>query len=158
MIGEAAGYAGSRFSGVPFTDEAHLVGPTPLSWAGLERGFLRTSRDERPLLREVSAGVVRRALGARLDVAFWNVVPWHPVGPRGPLSNRLPPRAVRQAGLELLRLALERVWPEARPIAVGRVAERALRDLGLAGPPYLRHPAHGGAAAFLAGLAERCPG
>jgi uracil-DNA glycosylase len=157
LVGEAAGYAACRFSGVPFTDERLLVGPEALAWAGLEQGFQRCSRDERPLLREASAQVVWGALGSRRDVALWNVVPWHPYGVRGPLSNALPSRAARRAGLEVLRLVLATLWREAEPIAVGRVAEQALRELDLAEPTYLRHPGHGGSGAFRAGLPLVCP-
>jgi hypothetical protein len=154
LIGEAAGYAACRFSGVPFTDEAQLIGPSPLPWAGPANGFRRSSRPERPLLREASARVVWSALGERRDVALWNVVPWHPPGPRGPLSNAPPGRAARAAGLAVLCLALETIWPDAEPLAVGRVAEHALRALGLATPTYLRHPGHGGNRAFRAGLTD----
>ena len=157
LVGEAAGYAACRFSGVPFTDEAQLVGPRALSWAGQERGFRRCSQPERPLLREASATVVWSALSQRRDVALWNVVPWHPPGQRGPLSNAVPSRAARTAGLRLLRVALQTVWPGAQPVAVGRVAEQALRELGLAESTYLRHPGHGGNAAFRAGLERYCP-
>jgi hypothetical protein len=153
LIGEAAGYAACRFTGVPFTDERQLVGPLPLAWAGQECGFGRTSLTGQPLRREASATVVWTALGRRLDLALWNVVPWHPLGPRGPLSNGLPSRTVQRAGLEVLRLALASVWPTAQPIAVGRVAERALAELELVSPVYLRHPSHGGSSAFRAGLA-----
>jgi hypothetical protein len=151
LVGEAAGFGACRFSGIPFVDERKLVGPDPLPWAGAANGFLRCSRLDRPLLAESSAGVVWRALGSRRDVALWNLVPWHPAGPRGPLSNRLPAAAARRAGLELLDHVLSDRFPRARPLAVGRLAETALRELGRPSP-YLRHPAHGGQPAFLAGL------
>jgi uracil-DNA glycosylase len=153
LIGEAAGYAACRFSGVPFTDERQLIGPAALSWAGADQGFARASRASRPLLREASATLVWATLGQRRDVALWNVVPWHPVGAGGPLSNAPPNRPARAAGLELLRLVLVEIWPAAQPIAVGRVAEQALQSLGLPTPVYLRHPAHGGGPAFRSGLA-----
>ena len=152
LVGEAAGFGACRFSGVPFVDERKLVGPDPLPWAGEANGFQRCSRLDRPLLAEASAGVVWRALGIRRDVALWNLVPWHPAGSRGPLSNRLPSAAARRAGLEVLDLVLRDHFPCARPLAVGRLAEAALRELGRPAP-YLRHPAHGGQPAFLAGLA-----
>jgi hypothetical protein len=153
LVGEAAGFRACRFTGVPFTDETQLVGPRPLGWAGQANGFHRTSQPDRPLLREASATVVWGALAERRDVALWNVVPWHPPGPRGPLSNAPPGRAARRAGLAVLRLVLHSVWPEARPIAVGRVAEAALQELGINQPTCLRHPGHGGSAAFRHGLA-----
>jgi hypothetical protein len=132
------------------------VGPAALSWAGEAAGFRRCSRPERPLLREASARVVWTVLGEREDVALWNVVPWHPPGQRGPLSNALPGPAARAAGLEVLRLVFASIWPTATPIAVGRVAEQALRTLGLEQPTYVRHPGHGGNVAFRRGVEQCC--
>lgn len=157
LIGEAAGYAACRFSGVPFTDECQLIGPAPLAWAGAAPGFQRASRSDRSLLAEASATVVWSALGSRRDVVLWNVVPWHPIGSRGSLSNAPPPPAAQRAGREFLQFMLREVWSAARPIAVGRVAERALQALGYPDPTYVRHPAHGGQSAFRLGLARHCP-
>jgi hypothetical protein len=157
LIGEAAGYAACRFSGVPFTDERQLIGPAPLAWAGAGQGFQRTSRSSRALLAEASATVVWAMLGSRRDVVLWNVVPWHPIGSRGALSNAPPPPTAQRAGRELLQFMLREVWSAARPIAVGRVAERALQALGYPDPTYVRHPAHGGQTAFRLGLAQHCP-
>ena len=154
LVGEAAGFRACRFTGVPFTDETQFVGGRELAWARETHGFRRTSQSERPLLREASATVVWDALGERRDVALWNVVPWHPPCRRGPFSNGLPSREARRAGLAVLTVALATVWPQAQPIAVGRVAEQALRELGVAEPRYLRHPGHGGAVAFKEGLAR----
>jgi hypothetical protein len=157
LIGEAAGYGGCRFSGLPFTDETQLAGRERLDWAGLRYGFQRSSREDRPLSREASARAVWRALGGRRDVALWNVVPWHPPGPRGPLSNRRPNGIALKAGLAVLRLVLKEIWPQAEPRAVGRLAEEALHELGIAEPVYLRHPSQGGIGAFRAGLQTHCP-
>jgi hypothetical protein len=157
LIGEAAGYAACRFSGVPFTDECQLIGPAPLDWAGAGQGFQRASRSSRALLAEASARVVWAVLGSRRDVVLWNVVPWHPIGSRGALSNAPPPPTAQRAGREFLQFMLREVWSAARPIAVGRVAERALQALGYPDPTYVRHPAHGGQTAFRLGLAQHCP-
>jgi uracil-DNA glycosylase len=87
---------------------------------------------------EATATIVHRVL-AELeledDVLLWNVVPTHP-GTAS--SNRAPTRDEVTAGLPFAsELARGR-----RVLAVGRVAEAAL------GAPYIRHPSHGGAAAF----------
>jgi uracil-DNA glycosylase len=87
---------------------------------------------------EASATIVRmalRELGLEDDVVCWNVVPTHP-GTAG--SNRRPTRAEVRAG----RAFLERLARNRRVVAVGRVAEAATAA------PYVRHPSHGGAAAF----------
>ncbi len=146
LVGEAAGYAGCRFSGIPFTSEEQLVGQQPLPWtAGLP--VARSSAAEFPW-RERSAATVWSALGARRDCVLWNAFPWHPCGDH-PLSNRTPGSELL-AGLEALRLMLA-LFPAAQVCAVGRTAQRALYVLGIEAP-YIRHPSHGGQAAFTAGV------
>jgi len=93
---------------------------------------------------EASATIVHRMLhelGIEDRVLLWNVVPTHP---GTETSNRAPTRAEVDAGREFLAaLATGR-----RVLPVGRLAERAL---GIAG---VRHPSHGGATAFRAGLIQ----
>jgi hypothetical protein len=79
-------------------------------------------------------------LDLRESVLLWNVVPTHP---GTETANRPPARCEIEAGLPFL----ERLASGRRVIAVGRVAQRAL------GGEHVRHPAHGGAAAFAHGLA-----
>jgi uracil-DNA glycosylase len=91
---------------------------------------------------EPSATIVQRVLAELAiagDVLLWNVVPTHP-GTAS--SNRAPTRAEIEGGLPYV----ERLSAGRRVIAVGRIAERAL------GVPGVRHPSHGGAAAFREGL------
>jgi hypothetical protein len=93
---------------------------------------------------EATATILHRVLAElRLEdeVLLWNVVPTHPGTPS---SNRRPTRAEVDAGLAFLAPLAE----GRRLIAVGRVAAAAT------GAPYVRHPAHGGAGAFRAGLLE----
>jgi uracil-DNA glycosylase len=93
---------------------------------------------------EATATIVHRVLdelGLEDSVLLWNVVPTHP-GTES--TNRRPTRAEMDAALPFLtELARGR-----RTVAVGRVAHAVL------GGPYVRHPAHGGAQAFRAGLIE----
>jgi uracil-DNA glycosylase len=91
---------------------------------------------------EASATIVHRVLGELgLDdeVLLWNVVPTHP---GTAVSNRRPTRTEVQAA----RPFLDELVRNRRVVAVGRVAAEAL------GAPYVRHPSHGGAVAFAAGL------
>jgi hypothetical protein len=148
LVGEAAGYAGCRFSGIPFTCEAQLVGPERLDWI-YDQDLARSSTADR-LWVERSATMVWEALGGRRDCLLWNAFPWHPFGERGALSNRHPGRDLGD-GLEVLDCLLS-LFREARPYAVGRVAERALADVGVEAP-YIRHPSHGGKRRFVAGVA-----
>jgi uracil-DNA glycosylase len=91
---------------------------------------------------EATATIVHRVLhdlGVEDDVLLWNVVPTHP---GTALSNRRPTRAeVRDA-----RSFLDELIRGRRVVAVGRLAAGALDA------PYVRHPSHGGAKAFAAGL------
>jgi uracil-DNA glycosylase len=146
LVGEAAGYAGCRFSGIPFTGEAQLVGAEPLPWA--IAGALAQSSLGAPW-RERSAQIVWPALDGRLDCVLWNAFPWHPFRD-GPLSNRRPRRSeLRQASAVLDRfLAL---FPQAQVCAIGRVSHGALQALGVEAR-FIRHPSHGGKRAFTAGV------
>jgi len=126
VVGEAAGWRGARVSGLPFTSERQLTGAAP---------------------GEATATIVQttlRELGVEREVLLWNLVPTHPHPPGREAANRAPARAeIRDARPFLDLLAAGR-----RVVPVGRLAER---ELGIAG---VRHPSHGGAAAFRAGLAD----
>ncbi len=91
---------------------------------------------------EATATIVHRVLaqiGVEDEVLLWNVVPTHP---GSETSNRRPTRAEVAAAAPFLdELTRGRVV-----VAVGRLAAAALEA------PYVRHPSHGGAAAFEAGL------
>jgi uracil-DNA glycosylase family 4 len=93
---------------------------------------------------EATATVLHRVLaelGLEQRVLLWNVVPTHP---GTACTNRRPTRAEIVAGLAFVReLARNR-----RVVSVGRVAQAAL------GGAYVRHPSHGGAREFRAGLVE----
>ncbi|MFY9581029.1 MAG: uracil-DNA glycosylase [Gaiellaceae bacterium] len=95
---------------------------------------------------EATATIVQRTLAElELDALCWNVVPTHPGTER---SNRSPTAAEVAASLPFL----EELASGRRILAVGRLAER------VTGAPYVRHPAHGGAAGFRAGLLRFCAG
>jgi uracil-DNA glycosylase len=93
---------------------------------------------------EATATIVQRALeraGLVEEVLLWNVVPTHP---GTATTNRPPTRAEIRAGLRFLAPLQE----GRRVVAVGRLAEHTLGERGL------RHPSHGGARKFEAGLIE----
>jgi hypothetical protein len=146
LVGEAAGYAGCRFSGIPFTGEAQLIGPTPLPWAATG-GLAQTSLGDP--WRERSAEIVWPVLDGRRDCVLWNAFPWHPFKDK-PLSNRRPrTRELRRAS-DVLRCFLS-LFPQAEIYAVGRVSQGALQALGVRAA-YIRHPSHGGKRAFTEGV------
>ena len=148
LVGEAAGYAGCRFSGIPFTGEAQLVGPQPLPWA-TAAGLAQTSLGEP--WRERSAQVVWSALGNRRDCVLWNAFPWHPFK-HGPLSNRRPSVGELRQAAPVLHHFLS-LSPQAQVIAIGRVSQAALQALGVQART-IRHPSHGGNQAFCASVAS----
>jgi hypothetical protein len=89
---------------------------------------------------EPTATIVRRTLAeSGLDALCWNVVPTHP---GTETSNRRPSRAEVEASLPFL----EELAAGREVLAVGRLAA------AVTGAPYIRHPSHGGAAEFRAGL------
>ena len=91
---------------------------------------------------EATATVVHRVLaelGLEEAVVLWNVVPTHP-GTKS--SNRTP----RRDEVEAAAPFLDEILRGRVAIAVGRVAA------GATGAAYVRHPSHGGAAAFEEGL------
>jgi uracil-DNA glycosylase len=126
LLGEAPGYRGARVSGVPFTSERQLTGSGPA---------------------EATATLVHRVLaelGLEEQVLLWNVVPTHPHRAGEPASNRPPTRSEVVASRPFLAtLARGR-----RVVPIGRLANAVV------GGRYVRHPSHGGAAAFRAGLLE----
>jgi uracil-DNA glycosylase len=93
---------------------------------------------------EATATVVHRVLselGLAENVLLWNAVPTHP-GTES--SNRRPSRAEATSGLRFVtQLAAGR-----QLVAVGRIAHAVCGGLPL------RHPSHGGALEFRAGLVE----
>ena len=121
-----------------------LVGEAPGYRGGRVSGVPFTS--ERQLTgtgpAEATATIVRRTLaelGLEAEVVLWNLVPTHPGTPS---SNRPPTRSeIEQSEPFLRELAAGR-----RVLAIGRLAHSRL------GGPYVRHPSHGGAAAFRTGL------
>lgn len=92
---------------------------------------------------EATATIVHRTLaelGIVDEVLLWNLVPTHP----GTASANRPPTRLE---IDASRPFLAALTAGRRTIAVGRLAYERL------GGPFVRHPSHGGAAAFRAGLA-----
>jgi uracil-DNA glycosylase len=126
LVGEAPGQRGARVSGLPFTSERQLTGAGPA---------------------EATATIVQGALadlGIAADVLLWNLVPTHPHAPGRPGSNRPPTHGEIAAA----RPFVDALATGRQLLAVGRLAARELRC------EAVRHPSHGGAAAFRSGLAE----
>ena len=150
LVGEAPGWRGGRFSGVPFTSEAQLAGGGLPSSGWLPFSGTPTSLSPRPY-NEISATLVWGAIRDQHPRCLaWNAVPLHPHPPGQPLANRTP------AAEELARFAplLQQVAAALDPVQVIAVGRSALTSLAQAGVDarLVRHPAHGGANEFRSGL------
>ena len=176
IIGEALGYRGGHFSGIPMTSERALLGKQPDIIAALcERRYLRgkgnhgghrpplqilsgfkpcrTSKPEKLAdgFSEPTATIVWGTL-LRLSLkpdqfALWNAFPWHSFDPRrGLLSNRTPNKSERTAGLPVLKAFLG-LFPCDQVVALGKIAAAQLEELNV-NAYCVRHPASGGAKIF----------
>jgi uracil-DNA glycosylase len=176
VVGEALGYRGGHFSGIPMTSERILLGKQPdVVAAFYERRNLRGSvghGGHRPPLQILCSIKPRRTskpakcehgfseptativwstmLKLRLDpeqFVIWNAFPWHSFDPRrGLLSNRMPNESERSAGLPVLKAFLK-LFSCDQVVALGKIAAAQLEKLGVHAR-YVRHPASGGAKVF----------
>src|SRR6266704_1066087 len=158
IVGEALGYRGGHFSGIPMTSERILLGRNKNVRVGTEDFFSkikpgRTSKSQkcRSGFSESTATIVWSTL-LQLDLrpeqfVLWNAFPWHSFDPRrGMLSNRTPAKSERSAALPVLEAFLE-LFPCSHVAALGKVAASQLEDLNIEAH-YVRHPASGGAKLF----------
>jgi uracil-DNA glycosylase len=148
LIGEAPGYQGCRFSGVPFTSERLLhEGVVPdLRWA-------RFTTRPKPW-SEPSATIVwgtLTKLGIAEETVMWNAFPWHPHKPDQPHSNRTPTRNEFVAGADILRKVI-RQFPGVAVVAVGQKSWNLLKILDMPANYAVRHPSMGGATDFRNGM------
>ena len=150
LIGEACGWAGCRFTGIPFTGENLLTGPEALEWTN-GGNFRRSSRRLEPY-KERSATTVWGEIAGDRGLVLWNAVPWHPHRPGEALTNRKPTRSDQAAGSEALKLFID-IFENAVPVAIGRVSQEVLEKLGIEAG-YIRHPSMGGHHQFRKGVRE----
>jgi hypothetical protein len=162
VIGEALGYRGGHFSGIPMTSERILLGKKENAGIKPEHVFStfkarRTSKPEQcpDGFSEPTATIVwGTLLGLGLkpeEFVLWNAFPWHSFNPRrGLLSNRMPNRSERSAGLSVLKAFLD-LFPCEEIVALGNVAASQLKELNVESH-RVRHPASGGARLFRKGI------
>jgi uracil-DNA glycosylase len=181
VIGEALGYRGGHFSGIPMTSERILLGKKLEIVAALsQRRTSRVPRDDgrRPPLQILSSIKPRRTSkpsvcpngfseptativwGALLKIGvlpdefvLWNAFPWHSFDPRrGLLSNRMPNKSEQLSGRPVLKVFLELFSCE-QIVALGKIAGAQLEQLGV-NAHCVRHPASGGAKLFRQQIAK----
>jgi hypothetical protein len=159
LVGEAIGYQGGKFSGIPMTSERILLGRKKDQGIFPEHVFKgfegrRTSKEslKREGFSEPTATIVwDQILKAELSpyqFVLWNAFPWHPYDPEaGPLSNRTPDSEEFEAGHGVLTRIIDVLGKRGVIIALGEKASKALRKVGIEARK-VRHPAQGGARRF----------
>ncbi|MGX8008383.1 uracil-DNA glycosylase [Mesorhizobium sp. ORM8.1] len=145
-IARDLGYRGGRRTGLALTDEAHLSDHSDLYG---DLPLVRATKG--PVVVERTATVIWQMV-KRINrpVFFWNVFPLHPHEPHDPLTNRCHTRAEREACRPLLVWLIATLQPK-HVVAIGRDAQSALADLGIAAV-QVRHPSYGGQAEFVNGM------
>jgi uracil-DNA glycosylase len=158
VIGEALGYRGGHFTGIPMTSERILLRRMKMDEIESQHFFSeitpkRTSKSEicqlgfsEPTATLVWTTFLRLGLSPD-EFVLWNAFPWHSFNPRhGMLSNRTPTKNEQSAGEPVLKAFLD-LFPCDEIVALGRIAASQLMALE-AQAHYVRHPASGGAKAF----------
>jgi hypothetical protein len=168
LLGEASGYQGGHFSGIPMTSERILLGKQAAKGISPEHVFrgIIPERTSRPEVRsggfsEPTATIVwGLIIGLKMDpyqFILWNSYPWHPFDPKkGMLSNRTPDKEEFLKGLPVLNELLDMVRFK-RIFALGNKARDQLQGGGIAATT-VRHPANAGAAEFRRQLARYLKG
>jgi len=158
LVGEALGYQGGHFTGIPMTSERILLGGHARKGIFPQHVFStiqpeRTSRPElkpdgfsEPTATIVWEHVIQSGSDPR-DFILWNAFPWHPFKPKsGYLSNRTPSDQELLAGSPPLMGLIEMSGIETI-IAVGEKSHAILKKLEIVAHK-VRHPANGGAGKF----------
>lgn len=152
LVGEAPSYRGGRLTGIPFTSESIMLRGIDGRVLGADRGYRKATPGPKRST-EASATMVWAAICAIDPLPLlWNAFPFHPFQNANPFSNRVPTAGELRIGAFFLD-SLRRLFPIHRVVAVGRLAERSLRDLGIE-HLAVRHPSQGGKRKFLEGLAR----
>ena len=164
VIGEALGYRGGHFSGIPMTSERILLGKKRDDGIEPEQVFssIKACRTSKPRkcpegFSEPTATIVWSTLlrlGLKPEqLVLWNAFPWHSFDSRrGMLSNRMPNKSERASGLTVLKAFLE-LFPCDQVVALGKIAAAQLEQLGV-NAHCVRHPASGGAKLFREQIAK----
>jgi len=157
IVGEAVGYRGGHFSGIPMTSERMLLRKEQQILARI-----KPRRTSKPSVcpngfSEPTATIVWGALlklGLLPDeFVLWNAFPWHSFDPqRAVLSNRMPNKSEQLSGRPVLKAFLE-LFPSEQIMALGKIAAAQLEKLNV-NPHCVRHPASGGAKFFRQQIAK----
>ncbi|MFD2618607.1 uracil-DNA glycosylase [Terrilactibacillus laevilacticus] len=154
LVGEAPGYRGCRWSGVPFTSEYIL---------NQQHQLFGTQQNHTPLYahtslqKEASATIVWQAFqDFGVFPLMWNAYPFHPHKLGNYESNRKPTRKELMMGKEFLLDLLE-LFSIDQVVAIGNCAKESL-DLLQIESTKIRHPSNGGKGEFREGIRHLCTG
>jgi hypothetical protein len=141
LLGEAAGWQGCRFAGIPFTSEALLLLGIPI------KGAPSSSRSV-PYVEPSAKLFWHNLKNCSKDFFVWNTLCFHPYHEGNFLSNRTPTAREFAIHEDILVRLIEILEPE-RIGAIGKKAEVTLARIGATAPvTYVRHPAYGGKSEF----------
>lgn len=145
LIGEAPGYRGCHFSGVPFTSEKLILSGSIPRVSCSHRISTRPSPWTEPSSTVLWSELYRLGIAER--VVCFNAFAWHPHEPGEPYSNRTPTTAEQNAGALVLHAVID-YFKGAKVIAVGQVARDAIWPICPTAYATVRHPSMGGASQF----------
>jgi len=143
FIGEAPGFYGCRFSGIPFFDEFHM--------SELGGGYEKTSLKSPQKERTAKTFLEQKTLSDNLDnFVTWNIFPFHPYkkenGRYVQNKNGTPGKKLINSQKEITEQFFA-FFPKAKIYAVGRKAEEYLKSINNK-CEYIRHPSYGGGKEF----------
>jgi hypothetical protein len=140
-IGRDLGYRGGRRTGLPLTDEGHLVEFSEVFEVPAAKATRTTDVKER-----TAAEIWRVIRQIEQPPFLWNAFPFHPHEAGEPLNNRCHTRKEFEVCEELLKALLD-AFGFARIFVLGNDAARAMERLGKP-YTYVRHPSYGGQTEF----------
>lgn len=147
IVGEAPGYNGCRWTGIPFTSEAVLV----------NNPFFNQNykiRDINKPQKESSASIVWNCLDEmQIYPLMWNAFPFHPYKDKTN-SNRALNSHELKYGSEILQELINIFNIDKENIfAIGRKAEGIISSYdSFDSVKYIRHPSNGGKNDFIQGM------
>ena len=154
LVAEAPSWRGAKFTGIAMTSERILLNehPNVPASAVLPSIGERTSSERqfpRCLAEQTATIVWSQLLESEFssdEFVLWNAFPCHPYKAGNPRSNRKPGLDELKATADVLPSLLA-LLGKPKVVPVGKVAERALKELGVS-VPAVRHPANGGSTSF----------
>jgi hypothetical protein len=146
-IGRDLGYRGGRRTGLPLTDESHLMTFCEV----FEVSAVKATRTEN--VKERTAAEIWRVIQRMAEPPFlWNAFPFHPHEAGDPLNNRCHTKREFELCEALLESLLD-AFAFTKIYVLGNDAAKAMERLGKV-YTYVRHPSYGGQTEFRRQMSE----